>query len=182
MKTVFALAATALALAATPALADAPVGPRIEALAGYDKVSADVGGGLSLSRDGFGFALNVGYDFALSSSVSAGIDAEVGDSTTKLEDVTVTVTTGRDLYVGGRLTAAVTPSINVYAKAGYTNARLTATSGGLSASENGDGVRLGLGTQIAFSGPFYGLVEYRYSNYESDVTRNQVMAGVGLRF
>ena len=51
MKTVFASAATAATFAATPALADSPVGPRVEVLAGYDKVSADLGNGLSLSRE-----------------------------------------------------------------------------------------------------------------------------------
>ncbi len=186
MKTVFAIAATAATFAATPALADAPVGPRVEVLAGYDKVSADLGNGISLSRDGAAFAANLGYDVALGSVISAGVDAEVGVSTTKI-NYTVGATAGqtkaaRDLYIGGRLTAAVSPTVNLYGKVGYTNARLTDEFGGTKVSGNGDGVRLGVGAQVALSGPVYGLLEYRYSNYEANMTRNQVLAGVGFRF
>jgi len=28
----------------------------------------------------------------------------------------------------------------------------------------------------------YGKVEYRYSNYEADVTRHQALMGVGVKF
>lgn len=181
MKTAFAIAASALALAATPALADAPAGPRVEVLAGYDKVSVDLGGA-SVSRDGFGFGLNVGYDLAVSQSVSAGIDAEVADSSTKFRDGTDTLSANRDLYIGGRLSVAVSPAFNLYGKVGYTNARLTLNSGGTKVSDNGDGVRFGIGGQANLTGNVYGLVEYRYSNYEGDFSRNQVLAGVGARF
>ena len=186
MKTVFAIAATAATFAATPALADAPVGPRVEVLAGYDKVSADLGNGLSLSRDGAAFAANLGYDVALGSVISAGVDAEVGVSTTKFTYADATnnlrIKAGRDLYVGGRLTAAVSPAVNLYAKVGYTNARLSGTLNGVNDAAHYDGIRLGAGAQVALMGPVYGLLEYRYSNYEADVTRNQILAGVGFRF
>lgn len=182
MKTVFAIAASALALAATPALADAPAGPRVEVLAGYDKVSADLGGGVSMSRDGFNYGLNLGYDLAVSQSLSAGIDAEIADSTAKLTVGTTTVKAARDLYIGGRLSVAVTPAVNVYGKVGYTNARLTAEDATTKDGENFDGVRFGIGAQANLSSNVYGLVEYRYSNYEQGGSRNQVLAGVGARF
>ena len=92
------------------------------------------------------------------------------------------VSTGRDLYVGARVTAAVNPKLNLYGKVGYTNARIKGEINGFKDAANGDGVRFGLGAQLGLGGNTYGLVEYRYSNYESDVSRNQVLAGLGLRF
>lgn len=186
-KFLIALAAVAAA-ASTPAFAEAPSGIRAEALVGWDRVSLDLQDfGLgSYNEDGVGFAIGLGYDVPVSASVAFGVDAEVADSTTKYEFTdgvdTVSLSTGRDLYVGGRLTAAVNPNLNLYGKVGYTNARIKGTINNVSESDNGDGVRVGLGAQLGFGGSSYGLVEYRYSNYESDVSRNQVMAGVGFRF
>ena len=31
-------------------------------------------------------------------------------------------------------------------------------------------------------GPLYGALEYRYSNYEANLSRHQVLAGIGYRF
>ncbi|HYJ83725.1 MAG TPA: outer membrane beta-barrel protein, partial [Allosphingosinicella sp.] len=47
---------------------------------------------------------------------------------------------------------------------------------------NLDGFRLGAGYQHGFGEKMYGKVEYRYSNYEADVTRHQVLLGVGVQF
>lgn len=92
------------------------------------------------------------------------------------------ISTGRDLYVGARVTAAVNPKLNLYGKVGYTNARIKGELNGATDGKNGDGVRFGLGAQLGLGGNSYTLLEYRYSNYESNFPRNQVLAGVGLRF
>ena len=39
-----------------------------------------------------------------------------------------------------------------------------------------------IGYQHGFAGNAYGKVEYRYSNYEADFSRHQVLVGVGLTF
>lgn len=182
----FSIALAAVAAAASsPAFAEAPSGARTEVLVGWDRVSLDTGFG-TFSEDGVGFALGVGYDIPASASVAFGVDAELSDSTTKsvYDDGIdrLVVSTGRDLYVGARVTAAVNPKLNIYGKVGYTNARLTADLNGTSASDNGDGVRAGLGLQLGLNESSYGLVEYRYSNYEGGFERNQVLVGVGIRF
>src|SRR4030095_13046076 len=106
------------AVLATPAVAQdtaAPAGPRVEALLGYDIVSfggEDEGGAL------FGFG--AGYDFAVGNGVALGLDVEASDSTTDVADLKA----GRDLYAGGRVSFAVSPSANLYLKAGYTNPRI----------------------------------------------------------
>lgn len=186
-------AATLMAVAiASPALANNVSGARAEAIVGWDNVGVDLedfglGDG---SRGGVLFGLGLGYDFGVGERWSIGIDAEIADSTTDLEITdgvdSAKVSVGRDLYVGGRLTTAVSDKVNLYVKAGYTNARIkaSATIGGVTESDaaNGDGIRAGVGAQYYVNSSVYLGAEYRYSNYEADFTRNQIAATLGLRF
>jgi outer membrane immunogenic protein len=169
----YAAGAAALSLAA-PAFAEdkpasAPAGFRVEALAGWDHASAS-----GNSKSGFVYGLGAGYDFAVGNAVSLGVDAEASDSTVKDNGVKA----GRDLYAGGRVNFAVAPKANLYLKAGYTNARIS----GFGSSENLDGVRVGAGGQYVFTGKAYVGAEYRYSNYQSDFSRHQVVLTLGTRF
>ena len=179
-KILFATAASAAFLAATPALAqDAPVavsGPRIEALVGYDRVRA------AGEKDGGAlFGIGAGYDFAVGNGVSLGADVEATESTQKEGDEDIAeVKAGRDLYAGVR--AAVSPNANLSVKGGYTNARFKATDGEVTDSANFDGFRLGAGGQYGIGGKAYVGGEYRYSNYEAGLTRHQVALTVGTRF
>lgn len=192
MKTYISLVlAATTAFVTTPAFAETVSGPRVEVLVGYDKVSLDLSDfGLgSESEDGVFYGVGLGYDLAVSPTTAIGLDVEYADSSTKVVyDVApeyVKLSAGRDLYVGGRATFAVSETFNVYAKAGYTNARikLFATDGvdTYSDSANGDGVRAGVGGQLSF-GQIYALAEYRYSNYEDGFSRNQALVGIGARF
>ena len=75
----------------------------------------------------------------------------------------------------------------LYALAAYTNARFktryTTPAGAVTRdAENLDGFRIGAGYQHRIAGGAYGEVEYRYSNYENDVSRHQVLLGVGVKF
>jgi outer membrane immunogenic protein len=94
------------------------------------------------------------------------------------------------------------PQTLVYAKGGYTNARLDvlASDGSVDRRENFElnGYRLGAGVEQAIGSRAYAKVEYRYSNYNNadfqfrdgsttsqfdiDTDRHQVVAGVGIRF
>lgn len=180
-KILFASAAAAAVLASTPALAQAapiaPAGPRIEAVVGYDRVKA-----LGEKDGGVLFGIGAGYDYAVSNSVSIGADIEATGSTQKESAGIAEVKSGRDLYAGGRVNFALSPTANLYVKGGYTNARFKADDGVDSASENFDGYRLGAGGQINVSGKAYVGAEYRYSNYEHGLARNQVALTVGTRF
>jgi outer membrane immunogenic protein len=93
---------------------------------------------------------------------------------------------GRDLYVGGRITGAVSDKFNVYAKAGYTNARfkgrVTTGATTVSDSANADGFRAGVGAQYMVTSNAYVGAEYRYSNYEAGLSRHQLAATIGYRF
>ena len=110
-----------------------------------------------------------------------GVEGEVTGSTAKETDAGVTVKAGRDLYAGVRAGYVVAPNTLLYAKGGYTNARVIGETANVRVADNLDGFRLGAGVERQF-GRFYGKVEYRYSNYSQDVERHQVLAGLGVRF
>lgn len=189
-------AALLAATVATPALAQdradprAPfTGARVEAIAGFDRVQGNGG-----HADGVVYGGQFGYDVQSNYGL-LGIEGEVTGSTTRecvgagtAFDTRDCLKAARDLYVGGRIGAVVGGTTLLYAKAGYTNARvrLTTDDGARTTTldaQNLDGVRVGAGVEHAFgAGPVYGKVEYRYSNYEQDVVRHQVVAGVGIRF
>ena len=174
------VAATAF-LASTPVLAQnatAPVGPRVEAVVGYDKVKA-----LGEHDGGALLGVGAGYDFAVAPSVSLGADVEATESTQKEGDEDIAeVKAGRDLYAGLRASVAVAPNANLYVKGGYTNARFKATDGIDSFSENFDGYRLGAGGQMGIGGKAYVGGEYRFSDYEDGLKRHQLALTVGTRF
>jgi outer membrane immunogenic protein len=109
--------------------------------------------------------------------------------------VTLSLKSGRDLYIGGRIGYPVAESFLLYAKGGYTNARVKAvlTDGRDKESDgiNLDGYRIGAGVEYTRSKRFLRL-EYRYSDYGKveiedidtgiSVRRHQVAVTAGLRF
>ena len=138
----------------------------------------------------------VGYDFQSGNAVF-GIEAEATDSSADetvagfaLPGDTLRVRASRDLYVGGRAGFGVGGNSLIYAKAGYTNARVrvdyedgtAGTVADFTDRTNLDGVRAGLGAQIGLGPNAYLKTEYRYSNYQDGVDRHQVVGGLGFRF
>jgi len=184
----FAASAAAPAFAQDAASERAPfTGARVEGLAGWDRVSANGG-----HDDAVTYGLGAGYDFQTGMGL-VGIEGEVADSDAKAcvgsataADPRLCAKAGRDLYVGGRVGTVVGGKTLLYAKAGYTNAR---ASGSLDdgttvirGHQNLDGVRVGAGAEYAVGPNSFVKAEYRYSNYEKGVSRNQVVAGFGFRF
>lgn len=219
-KTIAFIATGSLVALATPAMAqsDSPFnGPRIGVIGGYDQTGA----GSSIDDDtensendqsveGFGYGIEAGYDIDTGGAV-IGVEAEYMDSTagTEFESGDFesfglgAVETNRDLYVGLRAGAKVTPNTLIYAKGGYTNAKfdLTSTDGTseFTSDIDTDGYRVGAGVEYAMGSGMYIKGEYRYSNYSEaevdlpegapdtdrfdvDLDRHQVVAAVGWRF
>lgn len=190
----YLLAALCAGTFATPAFAQDQgnlSGFRVEGLVGYDRPSiADE------NADGVLYGMGVGYDFQSGNAVF-GIEAEATDSTANervagfaLPGDELRVRAGRDLYVGGRVGAVVGGGTLLYAKAGYTNARVridyedgtAGTINDFTDRTNLDGVRGGAGAQFAIGSNAYLKTEYRYSNYQDGVDRHQVVGGFGFRF
>lgn len=195
-KTITALAsAAALIAVATPAVAAPTSGGRIEAIAGWDsnKMPHDEDLedlGVNLDQSGIVFGVGVGYDFPIGPSASIGIDLEATETTSKEEfsggGDSVDFRFGRDLYAGIRFTTAISDSANLFFRAGYTNLRAEATididNDVENISANADGVRGGVGVQVALGTSAYLSAEYRYSNYEAGLSRHQAVGGIGFRF
>lgn len=175
-KTNLMIAAAGAALIATPAAAEVS-GPRVEAIVGYDSIDTGLPG--IDDANGVTYGVGVGFDFPVNPEFSFGIDAEISESSADLDVGPFEIDAARDLYVGGRATFAATDALNLYLKAGYTNLKVKTNFAG---SDEADGFRGGIGAQYSLGGNLYVGAEYRYSDYEADITRNQVVGVVGMRF
>lgn len=199
-KLVLASVAVGTAIAALPAAAqtNAPfTGARVEALGGYDNLQ-DGGDGSSEGRDGFVYGVGLGYDVQ-AGGVVLGAEGEITDSTTRARSYNAitagdrfSINAGRDLYLGGRVGYVISPQAMIYAKGGYTNARVESRYdvGATTFRDhtNLDGFRVGAGLEYNLTPTAYVKGEYRYSHYgdvdgyDIDADRHQLMAGVGIRF
>ena len=209
----FAIAAPASAQVAD----ESPfTGARAQAVVGYDSLRAgsdiddDQNQNNDQSIEGFAYGAAIGYDVDLG-PVVVGPEAELSTSTadTDFENGDFEgfgfgrVNAGRDIYLGARVGAKVGPQALVYAKGGYTNARLEIGGNDTVRDYNQkfdlDGYRVGAGAEYAVNQNVFLNLEYRYSNYSEgevdfngdlpdgdrfnvDLDRHQVMAGVGVRF
>lgn len=213
------LAAVAAAMIATPAFAqDAPPadgafnGPRVGVILGYDKLQpgssedSDIAGD-DEGADGLLYGGDVGYDIQRGRLVF-GVEGELTGSTAKVRNPARAnlgfgrVKAGRDIYAGARIGTTLNPTTLLYAKGGYTNARIDLTASDGTTETGGhfnlDGYRVGVGLEKSFGTRTYAKIEYRYSNYGDarfeypsggntnnfaiDTDRHQIAAGVGIRF
>lgn len=223
MRKLFIVLAGGSALVSVPALAQTAAdegstftGPRVEAILGYDinkagsSVDDDVNEDNNHTTKGLLYGVGVGYDVDLGGAV-IGAEAELTDSTAKTGFDNGqfagfgigNVKANRDIYVGARVGAKVSPKVLLYAKGGYTNAKFDVrSSDGTTTFRDdldADGYRLGAGAEYAFSKNTFAKVEYRYSNYKKaeidldgtlpdserfkvDTDRHQIAAAVGWRF
>lgn len=223
MKKLIMILASGTALVAAPAMAqDATTepgstftGPRVEAIVGYDinKAGSSIDDGISDRNQrakGLLYGVGVGYDVDVG-PVVVGAEAELSDSTAKSRFSNGefagfglgNVKANRDLYLGARVGAKVSPNAMIYAKGGYTNAKFDVRNNDGTTTYNqdidADGWRAGVGAEYAVNKNTYAKLEYRYSNYSKaevdlngtladsqrfdvDTDRHQIVAGVGVRF
>jgi outer membrane immunogenic protein len=193
-KLIFTAALLAAATAASPALAqDAePVGGfHIAAIAGYDAPDGDVD-----DASGVVYGVGLGYDFNIG-NVFVGPEAELTTSSTD-ECATginragdqLCLDAGRDIYIGARIGTQVGRNARIYVGGGYTNAEIGLTydanlagnTGDFALTDELDGFRLKAGGELDLGRSAFVRAEYRYSNYEDDLDRHQVVGGIGLRF
>jgi outer membrane immunogenic protein len=237
MKTLLVGAGSGLALTAgaSPAMAqDASfTGFHVELVTGYDNEGIDfdddVFGGGKNSQNGWLYGLGLGYDYQTESGWVFGAEGELTDSTASRNETlsgvrpanpiagvparpvatNVEFNADADFYIGARVGYVVAPQFLLYAKAGYTHAKVEIEGNGL---DNGvaftydesvslSGFRLGIGGEYQFTPNIFSKLEYRYSNYNNgdldirganvnlnpifngiDVVRHQVAVAVGYRF
>jgi outer membrane immunogenic protein len=169
-------------------------GPRIGIIVGWDDVSHESDRlDFDESWSGTGYGIVTGYNWAIGEDAIFGIG-----TSTMFSDHKKTITnaagdrlkleTGRDLELSARLGYIIADAALLYAKLGYANAevkaeRITFATGVKEKDdEKGSGVRLGVGTEIPLFGSVSLLGEYRYTNYGSGFSRNQVVGGLGIAF
>ena len=223
-KFIALLAAGAAIALATPAIAQdsgpdtdrhdyAPAmsGFKIGAEIGYDQTRAGSSAVVAYDNrkiEGLLYGATAGYDLPIGRNVVIGPEVEWSDSNAKTgynqpNFGLGSVSTGRDLYAGGRLGFVVSPHTMVYAKGGYTDARFHIRANDGTKDYRNDfgvsGYRVGAGVEVAPSAHTFARVEYRYSNYgrgrvvyggtsnasssfDIDTDRHQVVAAVGVRF
>lgn len=164
MKRILIAAALAVTVA-TPAFAQDAEAPANN-FAGA-RIGAEIGVADDdlFGTESFTYGLEAGYDFDLGGKAIAGIVAGIQDS----DD------TGRELSIGGRLGANIGSKALVYGTVGYSNLEVVDDF-------ELDGVRFGLGVEVAPHKNVYLKAEQRYANYELGAELWQTVVGVGFRF
>lgn len=182
----------AIALLTTPAVASEFVGPRLEGVIGWDEQrygeSYGLGDDNRSSSLGYGFAL--GYDAAFGNGLIAGIEGGVLFAGRGLRFGTAEdggrFRPRRDLELSARVGTTVADRAFLYGKIGYTNFELRQelVADDIVANDKVrlDGLRLGAGLEVPITANTYLKAEYRYSDYERDVKKNDILTGFGLRF
>ncbi|RED17814.1 outer membrane immunogenic protein [Parasphingopyxis lamellibrachiae] len=180
-------------LGVTAAHAEEFVGPRVEATIGWNQLQFDLRNPQTSENEtnselGWGFA--AGYDVPIGSNLIAGVEAGISfsDDEYSFEDGSVTRSYdgSRDIALMGRLGTRIGNNALGYLAAGYSNYRTDefVENGGILTSEtvNLDGLRLGAGLEVALTPSTYLKSEYRHTIYEDDISRNEILTGIGFRF
>ncbi|MEA3040401.1 MAG: outer rane immunogenic protein [Sphingomonadales bacterium] len=178
----------------TPAAASAEsfTGPRVQVTAGWDQLRFDLaryGPGRDRESD-LAWGVEAGYDVALGGNFVAGLQAGLSTSNVghAYSDATAShqLDARRDYDLSARLGMRIGGNALLYGRAGYTNFRIgdESTIAGVTTAgaTNLDGVLLGAGVEVAITPAAYLTSEFRYSNYQDGISRNQIRTGLGLRF
>ena len=146
------------------------------------------------SRDSFSGGVFAGYDLKVGPSAVIGAEAgvQVGADDRIVRDTgsaLVTVDPKRSLDLTARAGYLVSDNTLLYARGGYTNARVRTAvddaAGFRSASANRDGWLIGGGVERALGDNVSARLEYRYSDLgEGDgrFDRHQALFGIAYRF
>lgn len=187
MKKFILAASAAASFVAAPAMAQDTgdfSGFKATAIIGYD--NADLGAVfIGIERfefknaQGLIYGINVGYDRQTGKFVY-GVELEATDSAADVDNQFLgQIEMGRELYAGGRVGFVVSDNALIYGKAGYVDARLRTVgfqSIGL------DGFRVGGGVEYKIKKNLFARAEYRYSEIDRGIKRNQGVVGLGVKF
>jgi outer membrane immunogenic protein len=187
-----------LAILASSGVAQADSGAYVEAHGGYDNLQND--DYFNLPTLGFRFrptngavyGVAAGYDAPIGGRMFAGVQATFDESSGRRCQVNPIILApgiyesclrvDRDIGANVRIGTSLgnKRQLRLYALAGYSNARLTSSFQINRTNESGFSSRNVSGLRL--SDHVFGKLEYRYSNYANGVSRNQALAGFGIRF
>ena len=200
-RLVVSLAGTALAMGLGSAASAEPFnGPFVGVQAGWNQ---DAPGTPSTalgevvvdrSRDSVAGGVFAGYDYKISPRIVLGAEAGVtfGADDSLVRDTgstRVTIDPRRAIDLTARAGYRVTDNMLLYARAGYTNARVQTSledgTGIRSASDNRDGWLVGGGLERALNDNISARLEYRYADLsegDGKFDRHQALVGIAYRF
>lgn len=158
MKTFMIAAALAATAMATPAMANDFTGARVEVTAGADDVTN------SFDVTDVTYGVTAGVDFPVGEKFIVGVEANVDN-----------VFDRRDVGASARVGYVAFENTLVYGKAGYANYKDAF-------SRELDGLRVGGGLEVNVTDNTYVGVEYRYTDFESNVGKHGGLVKLGLRF
>lgn len=153
-------------------------------------------------------ALRGGYDFGnkgVAVGAAVGVDTDIGskgfvgaslgfDDSAAKECVQNYLNTGaevcvkanRELTAELRLGIRASDDVKLYAIGGYSDLKLkaTATYGANTASESGSisGFKFGFGYEQIISKNLFTRLEYRHGSYQDDVSTDELMPTIGIKF
>lgn len=168
------LAAVAAALASTPAMAEDFTGPYVGAGVTLDNVQGS-GSSEGFGVSGVGGTVFAGYDMPIASNAFAGVEANFDYSSADAEDLNFDMGWG----VSGRLGTNLNDSTGLYARVGYSQARVKLDDAG---DEWFEGVKYGLGIQTAVTPQLSLRAEVNQINYEADLINNQAQLSLSYGF
>jgi outer membrane immunogenic protein len=176
-----------------------------------NEVSADYDDGVDIfegsdSQSDLGYGAEIGYDFPVGDrfvvGAYAGVDLSDAEYCSEIlgNDVGC-IDQGRNITLGVRAGVPFGTNALAYAKGGYSNGRINVSYedfddvlDDFDAGDEVDGFHLGAGVEFGLGENLYLKGEYVYTNYNgggyedtdiefnTDLTRHQIMAGVGFRF
>ena len=168
--------------------------------------------GPSDQDNGFIGGAELGFDFQAGALVvGAYLGADFSETEERIETDFVHFRSDRNLYAGARAGFAVGPGVMLYGKGGlsrgnldvefFANAPAAIRTAFDEDVEERDGWHFGGGVEMNMGSMFYGRIDYMHTryeridlgtlgrtgpttnpSYEQRFTRNQVTAGVGIRF
>jgi outer membrane immunogenic protein len=145
-----------------------------------------------VTGDGLVYGGQVGYDANIGGAV-LGIEGSITGRTGNNGSVALDFENGRTINSTARAGLMVSPESLLYARGGYSNARVLLTNPAGN-SESRDGYTLGVGYERSLTDNISARIEYAYSNYGSDTLpgiggavdinyhRHGITAGFNLRF
>lgn len=185
----------ALAIFVATALSSTPVaaapdysGPYVEVRGGYDRFTSEFD-----DSDGAVFGVGAGYDVAIENfivGIGAGIDFASNDYV-EVKDFRGShhyefeVEPKRDIEITTRVGMRLWDAL-AYARLGYSNARFgldhRESAAPFSGSHNFDGLRVGGGLEWQFFEHLHARAEYRFTDYDYNLQRHQVVGTLAYRF
>ncbi len=172
MRKLALVAAAAVTVVSTPALAN---GPYIGIGVTHENV-AGASGFEGLGFSGIGGTVFAGYSLPVNESVFVGVEANFDLSSAKVGDKTAGTEADHAFGISGRLGTNLNDKTSLYGRVGYQRGRLGFTANNVTVTKSFDGLRLGAGVQTALTEKVSLRAEYGRTHYYLNDAERKALA------